>query len=451
MTIVIVGGGLVGSTLAEKLSRDGHDVALVETDPALIRDLSERLDAQVVHGSGSSTRVLREAGIEKASLVVATTASDEVNMVVGLLAAERFHVPRTVVRLRDPDHAESFARLCERCEGEHVVVNPEAAAVERILSLLEGPGALDVVSFFDDQLLVAGFRIPETSELAGLLVSHIDLLFAGTATLVAAIHRADEWIIPHGEEEIRARDLVYLAFPRAELEPILALIGPVESRGQHVMVAGAGRFGIELVRRLEGHARRVVLVEEDPAQARDAAEKLGETLVVCGSLTDQEVLEEEEIEHVSTFVATSDDNETNLVSALLAKRLGARRAFALLDVPGLAELIGEIGIDAVISPRLLAIGLTLQHIRGAGVHSVAALTEDRIEIVDAEAAAGSRMTSGTLREIELPRGVLLAALRRGEELLLPSGDDRVEPGDEMLFITTTEQAPKLAAYLSPKS
>jgi trk system potassium uptake protein TrkA len=450
MTIVIVGGGLVGSTLAEKLSRDGHDVALVEASAPLIRDLSERLDAQVVHGNGSTAAVLREAGIEKASLVVATTASDEVNMVVGLLAADRFKVPRTVVRLRDPDHAESFARLCEGRDGEHVVVNPEAAAVDRILSLLEVPGALDVVSFFDDQLLVAGFRIAEKSELAGLLVSHIDLLFAGTATLVAAIHRADDWIIPHGEEEIRAHDLVYLAFPRRELEAILALIGAKESKGQHVMVAGAGRFGIELAQRLEGHTQRVVLIEEDPDRARDAAEQLGEALVVRGALTDQEVLDEEEIDRVSTFVACSDDNETNLVAGLLAKRLGARRAFALIDVPGLAELIGEIGIDAVISPRLLAIGLTLQHIRGAGVHSVAALTEDRIEIVDADAVAGARMTSGTLREVELPRGVLLAALRRGEELLLPSGDDRVEPGDEMLFITTTEQAPKLAAYLSPK-
>ncbi|UCE84648.1 MAG: Trk system potassium transporter TrkA [Deltaproteobacteria bacterium] len=449
MRIVIVGGGLVGSTLAEKLSRSGQDVALVESDAGRIAELSERLDAQVLHGNGTTIRILREAGIEEASLVVATTASDEANMVVGLIAALRFDVPRSVVRLRDPDHAESFARMVESSAGEHVVVNPDAAAVDRILSLLEVPGALDVVSFFDDRLLVAGFRIAEQSDFKGLLVSHMNLLFAGTPTLIAAIHRADEWIIPHGDEDIRANDLIYFAFDRSELESILHLVGAREERGTHLMVGGATRLGLELASRLEQRRSRVVLIDDDPERARVAAERLNDTLVVLGSITNQDLLEEHAIERVSTFIATSDDNEVNLVAGLLAKRLGARRAFALIETPGLADLIGEVAIDAAISPRLLAIGLTLQHIQGGGVHSVAALTEDRVEIIDADAVAGSPITSGALADVALPRGVLLAALRRGADVLLPSGDDRVEPGDEMLFITTTEQADKLSAYLSP--
>lgn len=448
MNILIVGGGLVGSTLAEKLARDAHDVTLIETDPAKIRELSERLDAEVIEGNGATARSLREAGIERASLVVATTAIDEVNMVVGLLAARRFRVPRVVVRLRDPDQAESFAALSEGPPGAHVVVNPEGAAVDRILSLLEVPGAVDVVSFFDDQLQVAGFRIPDRSHFTGLLVSHMGLLFADTPTLVVAIHRRDEWIIPHGDEEIRTGDLIYFAFPRKELDAILSLVRVEAEPGRRVMVAGTGRIGIELARRLEGR-ERVVLIGEDEARARDAASRLANTLVVRGSATDRDLLEEEEIGRVSTFVAPSDDNEMNLVAGLLAKRLGARRAFAVIDVPGLSSLIGEIAIDAVISPRLLAIGLTLQHIRGVGVHSVAALTEDRVEIVDAEAVAGSRITSGPLAEVGLPRGVIVAALRRGPELLLPTGEHRVEPGDELLLITTTEQASRLSQFLSP--
>lgn len=449
MNILIVGGGMVGSTLAEKLSRDGHDVSVVESAPAKIRELSERLDAQVIEGNGATAAVLRRAGVEEATLVVATTASDETNMVVGALAARLFKVPRIVVRLRDPDHAEGFELLGREHAGEHVVVNPEAAAVDRIFSLLEVPGSLDVVTFFDGQLVVAGFRIRETSDFAGLLVSHMNLLFAGTPTLVVAIRRGEEWIIPHGDEEIAAGDLVYFAFAREERDAILSLVGVREDRDEYVMVAGAGRLGLELARRLEVRHTRVVLIDQEAERTRRAAELLHDTLVVQGSVTDRDLLEEEQIEDVSAFIATTDDYEVNLVAGLLAKRLGARRVFALVENPGLANLMGDVGLDAVVSPRLLAIGLALQHIRGARVHSVAALTEDRVELVDAEAVEGSRITAGKLAEVGLPRGVLVAALRRGDSLLLPRGDHRVEPGDELLFITTTEQAQKLTAFITP--
>jgi trk system potassium uptake protein TrkA len=178
-------------------------------------------------------------------------------------------------------------------------------------------------------------------------------------------------------------------------------------------------------------------------------EALGSTLVITGQVTDQNLLEEEDIDRVATFVALTPDHEANLVSSLLAKRLGASRAFALVDNPALANLIGEIGIDAVISPRLLAVGLTLQHIRRGRVRSVAALLEDKVEIVEAEAVRDSRLTSDKLAAVGLPRGVLVAAVRRGERLLLPGGEDRVEAGDQVVLITTTEKAATLDAYLSP--
>ena len=164
--------------------------------------------------------------------------------------------------------------------------------------------------------------------------------------------------------------------------------------------------------------------------------------------TDQSLLQEEEIERVASFVAVTHAHETNLVAGLLAKRLGAGRAIVLVDNPALVDLVGEIGIDAIISPRVLAIGLTLETIRGGRVRSVAQLLEDRIEIVEAEAVKGSQLTSGTLADVKLPRGVLVAALRRGEKLLVPRGSDRAESGDRVLFITTTENAPKLADFLS---
>jgi trk system potassium uptake protein TrkA len=216
------------------------------------------------------------------------------------------------------------------------------------------------------------------------------------------------------------------------------------------MVAGAGRIGLEVARRLERAGTKVILVEEQSDLARQAESVLDRALVIRGAVTDQEVLEGENIARVETFVALTPDHETNLVSSLLAKKLGARRAFALVDNPALAGLLGAVGVDAVISPRLLAVGLTLQHIRQGKIHSVAALLEDRVEAIEAEAVAGSRLTEGTLAEVKLPRGVVIVARCRGDELLVPHGKDRIEPGDRVLIITTTEKAPRLDEFLDAR-
>ncbi|MCH8083176.1 MAG: Trk system potassium transporter TrkA [Myxococcales bacterium] len=448
MNIAIVGAGRVGQTLAEKLARDGHDVSLIEADSAKVRALSETLDVQVIEGNGATAPILRKAGIEKANLVVAVTDHDEANMVVGLLASFAFNVPRIVVRLRDADHAEGFDLIGQDHPGEHVWVNPDVAAVDRIASLLEVPGAVDVVSFMDGDLVVAGFRIGAKSDFVGVRVSDLNLLFAATPTLAVAIHRNDDWIIPHGGEVIAIRDLVYFAIAREHLADVLPLVGVPKDDRRTIMIAGAGPIGLELARRLEAGDGRTVLIESDEQLAQEASEQLNETLVVSGHATDRALLEEEDIDRVSTFVAVTPDHETNLVGGLLAKRLGAGRAVVLVDNPALVDLVGEIGIDAIISPRVLVIGLALQHIRGGRVRTVAQLLEDRIEIVEAEVGKRSALAKGTLSEIKLPRGVLVAALKRGDRLLVPRGADQAEPGDRVLLITTAENASKLADFLS---
>ncbi len=451
--IVIVGGGLVGQTLAARLAKAASDVTLIESDPHTARELSELLDVRVIQGNGATSQTLRDAGIERSRLVVASTDRDEVNVIVGLLAAELFEVPQVVVRVRDRGHEESF-KLLDRNRKDDTgaaidcaLVNPESAAVDRIASLLEVPGALDVTDFMDGELLVAGFRIAETSDFAGLRVSDMSLLFAGTATLAVTIHRGSEWLIPQGQDEIRPGDLVYFAIARHDLRDVLTLVGvPQDTRGQ-ILVAGATTIGLELAQRLEKRGQRVKLMEKDRELAERAAEMLDESLVIHGNVTDQSLLEDEEIERVSTFVAVTDDHETNLVAGLLAKRLGVGRAFVLVDNPALVAMMGDIGIDAIISQRLLTIGLTMQHIRGGTVRSGAALLEDEVEVIEVEAVAGTRLTSGSLMDAKLPRGVLVAALRRGDQMVVPSGRDHVEPGDRVLMIATSEKAQKLSEFV----
>jgi trk system potassium uptake protein TrkA len=370
-----------------------------------------------------------------------------------MLAANVFRVPRLLARLRDPDHAEDFQRIARERGAAYRCINPDSAAVDRILALLAVPGAIDVAPFMDGEVLVAGFRIKEGSDLAGLLVKDMSLLFANAATLVVAIQRAEAWLVPHGEEVLEPGDIAYFAISRSDLSDVVALVRgePIEApdgRRRRVIVSGATRIGLELARRLEAQDLQVVLIEQDPESAGHAAEVLERTLVVRGRATEQALLEEEEIERASAFVAVSTDFENNLVAGLMAKRLGAARAFAVVDNPDLVHLIGEISIDAIISPRLLAVSLALQHVRGGGVRTVAALLEHEIEVIEGEAAEGVKLVKRPLADVDLPRGMLVAALRREGRILVPRGRDRVEPGDRVLVIATSENAPRVAQLLT---
>lgn len=447
MRALVVGGGLVGSTLAAKLSRDRHDVVVVEQDPALLREISDDMDVQTVAGNGTTVDVLRRAGIEDCDTLFACTSSDEANMVVALIGSAIFKVPRVVARLREPDHEESFRAISQRIPGEHVCLNPDQATVEKVLSLLPVPGAVDVAPFFDGRLVIAGFPIARGSDFEGLLLSHLRLLFPTPPVLVVAVRRGERWFVPHGEDEFRADDLVYFAVDRSELSNVLELVGVRRTEEERVMIAGASRVGMGLARRLERLGTPVTLIEEDRAVAERAAGELDSAMVIHGAATDRPLLEEEGIERVAAFVACTEHHQLNVVAGLVAQRAGAARCFAMVDDPTLAGLVGELGIDAMISPRLLTVGLAVQFVRIGRVRAAAALMEDVIELMEAEAGADSRLCRAPLAALGLPRGVLVAALMRGDRLIVPAGRDRIEPGDRVLLITTSERAGELDAFL----
>ncbi len=447
MHVIVVGGGLVGSSLAEKLAGDGHDVVLIEQNRELVREIDDRFDVQTICGNGATMPVLLEAGIEGCELLLATTDSDEANMVVALVGASIFDVPKVVARLRDPGHEESFRLIAAETGGDRMSINPDEAAVERILSLMPVPGAVDVVPFFGGRLLVAGFVIRPGSEFAGLMLSHLKLLFPATPMLVVAIRRDGEWRVPHGEDEILANDLVYFAMDPDELENVLVLLGLRRGVERRVMIAGATRVGIMLAQRLEKGKIPVTLLDANRAACEYAATVLEKTIVVHGSATNREMLLEEGADRVESFVACTDDHEENVVACLLAGRMGAAHTFALVDNPALGGLIGELDIDAIISPRLLSVGLALQFARKGRVTAVAALMEDEVEAIEVEATTDSRLVRSPLVELGLPRGVLVAALQRGAEVVVPVGSDQIMPGDRVLLVTTNENSARLDAFL----
>ena len=465
---IVVGGGLVGATLAETLAREGRDVTVVERSAEVVRELTTQLgDVRVLQGNGTTASSLRAAGVERSELVVAVTDYDEANLIVGLVAAAH-DVPRLIVRVRDPDHSRSL-ELLGAGRGDYLAVNPTLTAVEKIASLLEVPGSRDVCSFLRGELLVFGFPISGRSDFANLEIHSVDLMFAGTPTLVAAIRRGPRWIIPGGDEEILEGDVVYFAVGRAHLPEVLELLGVERAEHPRVMVAGATEVGLALARRLEAEPAptpngdelffdeqrrrkrraRVTLLEESAAAAQRASAGLRDTLVVHGPVTDQTLLEEEEVEQTSTFVAATADHETNLVAALLAKRLGARRAFALVDNPAIAALMGDIGIDAPIVPRQLTVDLAMSYIRGDRVVAVNTLLQEGMELFEREVDAASPLCAGPIRDVTPRlRGAIVIAVEQDGQVLIPRGDFRIAPGDHAVVIATTERAEHVIRYLN---
>jgi len=447
MRAVVVGGGLVGSTLAARLAADRHDVTLVEQSRLQVDALAEKLDVRTVVGNGTTVEVLRRAGIDECDALFACTSSDEANMVVALIGSAIFNVPRVVARLRHGDHEASFRAIAAQLPGEHVCVNPDAAAVGKIASLLSVPGAVDVVPFLDGRLLIAGFPITRGSGFDGLLLSHLKLLFPGHTVLAVAIRRGSDWLVPHGEDEFEAQDLVYFAIDPAELENVLGLLGVRRGEERRVMVAGATRMGVAVARRLEQDGVAVTLIDDDEGRCTQAAGSLERAVVVRGSPTDRDLLEEEGVERVAALVGCNDDHQDNLVVCALARKLGVPRTFALVDNPALGDLAEELGIDAVISPRLLTVGLAVQFVRRGRVRAAAALLEDVVELLEVDVADGSRLTRGPLADLGLPRGSLVAALLRGDRVTVPTGRDRAAAGDRAVLITTAERAALVDAFL----
>jgi len=447
MKIIIVGGGLVGASLAFKLASDGNNIVLVEKDRELTRELDEHLDVQVTIGDGCTLPVLKKAGIAECDLLLATTNSDEANMVVALMGSAVFDVPRVVARLRDEGHEESFHTISEEIGRDHLAINPDHAAVERILALIRVPGAIDVAPFFSGRVLIAGFLIRKESAFNGLLLSHLRLLFPQVPMLVVAIRRGGNWKIPHGEDEMVENDLVYFAMDPSEVSTVSTLMGFQPGKERRIMIAGATRIGIKLARSLENSGYRLTLLDGKRQACELAAAELEKTMVIHSVPTNREALIEEGAERADAFIACTDDHETNVVACLLARQLGARHTMAFVDNPALAALIGDIGIDALISPRLLAVGLALQFARKGKVRAVAALLDDAVEVLDVEAGAGSRLLEKKLKDMGLPRGVLVAAILREDRILLPKGEDRIEAADRVLFVTTADTAARLDDFL----
>ncbi len=425
MRVVIVGAGEVGFNTALMLSREGHHVVLIEQNRALVERATEQLDVLAIQGNGASPRLLAEAGVEKSDLLIAATNSDEVN-IIACLAAKTQGVPRTVARLHNPDYYDPREPFAQEMFKIDFVIHTEQMAAEEIKEALLVPGAINVESFAGDRIEVAEVVLDADSPAVGLRVRDLKL---PEQSLVIGIVRRGEALVPRGDTVLEARDHVFLIAERRYVDKVVEAVATDTAPVREVMIFGGGRIGLRLAQALEGVGIAVKVIERDEARARYVASQLRKGLVLHEDGTSQDLLLQEGIDRMDAFIAVTGDDRVNLLGALYARQLGARQTIAGISRAEFAPLSEALGVDMTISPRLLAAGAILRFVRRGDVVAVT-LLESGAEMIELRVPEKSRIASRPLSEVGFPEGALVGAILRNGRIIIPSGSEMLQPGDD---------------------
>ncbi len=439
MKIIILGAGQVGRTAAYHLSREeANDVTVIDSNEEILRDLQDRLDIRTVTGNAASPRVLESAGIANTDILVALTNSDEVNMLACQIAWTLYRTPKKIARVRSADFTARDRLFGENGVAVDVWISPEQLVTEYVARLIRYPGALQVLDFADGRVRLVGIRARQGGPLVGEELRTLRVHIPNIDARVAAIYRAGKSIKPEGSTVIVDGDEVFFLAARKDIRAVMREMRREEAPVRRVVIAGGGNIGFRLASELEAK-NQVKLIERDHRRARRVSEQLKSTTVLHGDAADEDLLLEENIDSADVFAALTNSEEANILSAMLAKRLGAHKVMALINKPSYAELIESGSIDIAISPQTVTIGSLLAHVRHGDVvrvHSLRRGAAEALEVVVHGDADNSRVIGRRIEDITLPEGTTLGAVVRGEDVIIAHHDITVQPDDHLILFLT---------------
>ena len=435
MKIIVLGAGQVGSTVAENLSSEANDITIVDQDAERLRNLQDHLDVRTVTGNASHPGVLARAGAKDADLILAVTSSDETNMVACQVAYTLFQTPTKIARVRAAEYLEHPTLFCPEALPVDVRISPEQLVTDYIQRLIETPGALQVLDFANGKVRLVAVRAYHGGPLVGHALRELPSHMPAIDTRVAAIFRRGSAIVPEGSTVIEVDDEVFFV---AAAEHIGSVMGELRRRDRavrRIILAGGGNIGRRLSRALEPRYH-VKLVENDLGRAQRLSEHLDRTIVLNGDATDEELLREENIDGTDVFCAVTNDDQSNILSAMLAKQMGARKVMALINRGAYVDLVQSGLVDIAISPQQTTISGLLAHVRRGDVVAVHSLRRGAAEAIEAVAHGDrrtSRVVGRSVEELKLPPGTTIDAIVRGERVIIAHHDTRIEAGDHVIL------------------
>ena len=437
MKVLVVGAGEVGFHLAQRLSEESQDVVLIESDPERADFAQQHLDVLTIVGNGASLSVLEDAGVKGANMLLAVTSRDEVNL-IACLAAKRMGVTYTMARISNPEYYAQGSVLSREHMGIDLMINPERECAWETYQLLQSAAATDVAQFAEGRVQLIGLQVKQGAPVAGKTLAQLGQELADHHYVTAAIVRDGVTTIPDGESVIRAGDQLYMLAPTSEVRDIPPLAGYDRYRLRRVMIAGGSAEGEYLARILEEHGVEVTILDRDRRRCLELAENLPRSLVLHADATDLELLEMEGVAGIDGYVSATGNDETNLLSSLLAKTAGAQKVVSLVHKFEYLRLVPRVGIDASVSPRMATVNAILRYVRRGRVMTVASLTGIEAEAIEFRVDEGSPAAGKQLKDLHFPKGAVVGTIVRGEEVVVPRGEDRITVGDEVIVFGLPE-------------
>jgi trk system potassium uptake protein len=442
MRAIVVGAGVVGFDVAKLLSQAEHDVVVIDYDPEALSHINDKLDVMTVCGNGTSTSILEEAGIRDARILIAVTAIDEVNIIACMLA-DRLGVETTIARVRSDELSNTKAVLNASDFGIDLVIHPEESAAEEIVRLIRRASATDIVMIAGDRLHLVGLRLDPDSPVLGKSLRDVVSGGGNSSFRVMAITRGIRTILPNGDERFRKNDQVFVLTRPKSIPPVLEIFGKSDRRIHNIMILGGTDIGAKVAYQLSQEKHKSIkLIESDRKRAEELAELLGSVLVIHGDDTDIDLLVTEGLSDMDAFVAVTDDEESNLVTCLLAKHLTVRKTVALLSKGAYIPISQSIGLDAAVNKKLAVSREIMRFLRGKHVKSVATVHGMDAEILEIEAANRSYITSDSLMNLSLPTGMSIGAVSSGKDIEIAVGTTRINPGDSAFVFVLPGQIAK---------
>lgn len=447
MKVMVVGAGEVGFHIADLLSRERHAVTVVEKDVRRAAEVRDRLNVFVAQGNGASTDVLEAASVSNVELFIAVTDLDEVNLIACLLAHDH-GVPRIVARIKSLEYTKAeWTRNAARL-GVGLLINPQSVVAEDIFHSVSYSAATEVAEFARGRVVFLGYPIGKNSPLAGVSMRTLGEIRGLYRMVVTAISRHGKTITPRGEDLVEAGDTLYFVCSKRDLPAVTTLFGFEERETKSLFVLGGGKIGAEVAARLARQRYRVKLVERDAALCEDLAANLEGVHVLNTKGTDIETLKNEGLESADVFIAVTQDEQSNILCSLLAKRHGARRAVAVVNRPELVNLALTLGVNVCISPRLATASAILKHVWQAEVVSIAMVEQCDSEVIEFSLPADSPILRRPLKTLNIPAGCVVGAIVRGDEAIVPFGDDCFEAGDHVVVFSLPESNAETVRFFS---
>jgi trk system potassium uptake protein TrkA len=454
MRVLILGAGIVGYTLAEQLSKEKHDIYVIEQDSKIIKIMNDNLDLFASCGSGTSQSVLEAIGVQDMDLMIAVTNSDEVNILSSLMASQ-YGVKKLVVRVKNPEYVSKHAILQKSNTGVDLFINPVSIVVQMIEQLIEVPGCTDVAYVGDGEMQIRGFEITEDSKLLGQTISSLHEMLSADAFCILAISRNNRTRIPNPETKLSPGDRIIVLVSSHTLNMFLPMLMPKQQMATNkIILFGASITSIELAKRLEKTYRQVVLLEMDPQKCIEVSQILNKTLVIQGSALDKDTLKEIVVETADVFACLSEKDEDNFMAAMMAKQYGAKRTVVLTEQPAYLEILDKSNIDILINPRLITVGKILQFLRRGPILSAAKLIEGEAEVLEYKVEDNSPLVGKSIKTLNdkklMPKGATIAAINDGEVIIVPEIDTIINSGDRVVLFVLPVALEKVQNLLSGK-